>query len=79
MSSEVIIYDSLQCVSISHLVDYLCIPWCELPLSNINEKFYHLLSAHLILVCNLCHMNDLVVSIGITLGALSKSIWFWQT
>jgi hypothetical protein len=60
MSSEVIIYDSLQCGSISPLVHYLCIPWCKLPLWNINEKFYHLLSAHLILVCNFYHMINLV-------------------
>ena len=61
------------------LVGYLCIPWCELSLWNINEKSYHLHIAHLILVCNLYYMIDLVVSIGITLGALNKSIWFWQT
>ena len=60
-------------VEVSLLVGYLCIPWCELPLWNINEKFHHLLSVFFILVCNLYHMNDLVVSIGITLGASSKS------
>ena len=60
-------------VEVSLLVGYLCIPWCELPLWNINEKFHHLLSAFFILVCNLYHMDDLVVSIGITLGASSKS------
>ena len=66
-------------VEVSLLVSYLCIRWCELSLWNINEKFYHLHIAHLILVCNLYHMIYLVVSIGITLGALNKSIWFWQT
>ena len=65
--------------SISPLVGCLCIPWCELSLWNINEKSYHLHIAHLILVCNLYYMIDLVISIGITLGALNESIWFWQT
>ena len=60
-------------VEVSLLVGCLCIPWCELPLWNINEKFHHLLSAFFILVCNLYHVDDLVVSIGITLGASSKS------
>ena len=59
-------------MEVSLLVDCLCIPWCELPLWNINEKFHHLLSAFFILVCNLYHVDDLVVSIGITLGASSK-------
>jgi len=66
-------------VEVSLLVGYLCIRWCELSLWNINEKSYHLLFAHLILVCNLCYMITLVISIDITLGASSKSIWFWQT
>ena len=66
-------------VEVSLLVGCLRIPWCELSLWNINEKFHHLLSAFFILVFNLCHMDDLVASIDITLGALSKSIWFWQT
>ena len=79
MSREVIILDGLQYGSISPLVGYLYIPWCEFPLWNINEKFYHLLSAHLILVCNFYYMIDLVISISITLGASSKFIWFWQT
>ena len=35
--------------------------------------------AYLILVFNSCYMIDLVVSIGITLGSLSKFSWFWQT
>ena len=65
----------MQCGSISLLVGYLCIPWCELPLW-INEKFHHLLSAFFILVCNLNHMDDLVISIGITLGESSKSFGF---
>jgi hypothetical protein len=69
MSREVIIYNGLQCGSISPLVGYLCIPWWELRLWNINEKSYHLLFAHFILVCNFCYMINLVVSIGITLGA----------
>jgi hypothetical protein len=69
MSREVIIEDGLQCGSISLLVGYLCIPWCELPSWNINEKFYHLLFAYFILVCNFCYMINHVVSIGITLGA----------
>ena len=60
-------------MEVSLLVGCLCIPWCELPLWNINEKFHHLLSAFFILVCNLFHVDDLVVSIGITLGASSKS------
>ena len=60
-------------VEVSFLVGYLCITWCELPLWNINEKFHHLLSAFFILVCNLYHVDDLVASIGITLGASSKS------
>ena len=60
-------------VEVSLLVGCLCIPWCELPLWNINEKFHHLLSAFFILVCNLYHVDDLFVSIGITLGAPSKS------
>lgn len=60
-------------MEVSLLVGCLCIPWCELPLWNINEKFHHLLSAFFILVCNLYHVDDLVVSIGITLGASSKS------
>ena len=60
-------------MEVSLLVGYLCILWCEFPLWNINEKFHHLLSAFFILVCNPYHMHDLVVSIGITLGALSKS------
>ena len=59
-------------MKVSLLVGYLCIPWCELPLWNINEKFHHLLSAFFILVCNLCHVDDIVVSFGITLGASSK-------
>ena len=66
----------MQCGSISLLVGYLFIPWCELPLCNINEKFHNLLSAFFILVCNLYHMDDLVVSIGITLGASSKYFGF---
>ena len=60
-------------VEVSLVVGYLCIPWCELPLWNISEKFHHLLSAFFILVCNLYHMDDLVISIGITLRASSKS------
>ena len=59
-------------VKVSLLVGCVCIPWCELPLWNINEKFHHLLSALFILVCNLYHVDDLVVSIGITFGASSK-------
>lgn len=41
------------------------------------RSFYHLLFAHLILVCNFCHMIIFLVSIGITLGASSNSSWFW--
>ena len=52
-------------VEVSLLVGCLCIPWCELSLWNINEKFHHLLSAFFILVCNLYHMDDLVLSIGL--------------
>ena len=63
-------------VEVSLLVGCLCIPWCELQLCNINEKFHHLLSSFFILVCNLYHMDDLVVSIGTTLGASSKSFGF---
>ena len=60
-------------VEVSLLVGCLCIPWCELSLWSIDEKFHYLLSAFFILVCNLYHVDDLVVSIGITLGASSKS------
>jgi hypothetical protein len=42
------------------VVCFFLIPWCELRLRNINEKFYHLLSAHFILVCNLSYMISLV-------------------
>ena len=79
MSRKVILYDGLQCGSISLLVGDLCIPWGELPLWTINEKFYHLLSAYFILVCNFFHVDDLVISIGITLVAFSRSFWLWQT
>ena len=56
MSEVVIILDRLRIGSISLLVGYLCIPWCELPLWNINEKSSYLLSAHFILVCNFSSM-----------------------
>ena len=48
MSEEVIILDSLRIGSISLLAGYPCIPWCELPIWNINEKSSYLLFAHLI-------------------------------
>ena len=59
MSEEVIILDSLRIGSISLLVGYLCIPWCELPILNINEKSSYLLSAHFTLVCNFSSMITL--------------------
>ena len=46
MSEVVIILDRLRIGSISLLVGYLCIPWCELPIQNINEKSSYLLFAH---------------------------------
>ena len=61
--------NGLQCGSIS--LSWL--PMYPLQCGNINEKFHHVLSAFFILVWNLYQMDDFVVSIGINLGASSKS------
>ena len=79
MSEVVILLDSLQIGSISLLVGYLCIPWCELPLWNINEKSSYLLSAHFILVCNFSSMITLADWYRNHLGAFRNSSWLWQT
>ena len=66
--------------SVTPVVGYLCIRWCESVFAqSVNEKFHLLLSAHFILACKYLFYADLGISIGITLGAASELNWLWQT
>ena len=72
MSREVIIQDGLQYGSISpQLVFYVSI--------GVSCRYGILMRSLSFTVYKFCCMIDLVVSIDVTLGASSKSSWFWQT
>ena len=66
MSREVILYDGLQCGSITLLVGYLCIPWCELPYEILMRGFIIYFLHTLFSLAILFHIDNLVVSLGIT-------------